>query len=81
MLLDSVFLDSSTPGVQRDSLQSTDRFLGASLWHSTHQDALLPQSTLDLAAYTLCGLNPLSELLDAVSHPHTEAMCTQEMYF
>lgn len=76
MLLDSVFLDSSTPGVQRGPLQSTDRFLGASLWHSTH-----PQSMLDLAAYTLCGLNPLSEPLDAVSHPHTEAMCTQEMYF
>lgn len=81
MLLDSVFLDSSPPGVQRGPLQSTDRFLGASLWHSTHQDALLPQSTRDLAAYTLCGLNPLSEPLDAVSHPHTEAMCTQEMYF
>lgn len=58
-LLDSVFLDSLTPGVQRGPLQSTDRFLGASLWHSTHQDPLHPQSTLSLwhthcVASTLC---------------------------
>lgn len=57
---DGVFPASSTPGVQRGPLQSTDKLLGTSLWHSTHQEPLHPQIAL-------------GHTLSTVSHHHTEA--------